>query len=336
MTVVMDVDLRLRLFLLYLRFLGRGATGPLTPAEVEQLRSATVPQNRLARAVFGARQPGVAVRDLDLPGSAGSIPVRVYRPAGIPSPAPVAVLFHGGGWAVGSLDSYDAIASRVAAEAGVVVVSVDYRLAPDHPYPHGLDDAYDATAWVAQHGAELGVDPQRLAVMGDSAGGNLAAVVCLRAREEGGPAIRHQTLAYPVTDVTERQDIVDAIAAGGDQPVLSERMLRGFRDFYLGDADDTDPYVSPLLASDLSGLPPALVITAEHDPLRGQGLEYGDALAAAGVPTRVTDYVRMTHGFLSFPGVARSAPQAFAEITRELRRALFPQAHRDAIAGTQA
>ena len=334
--MALDIDLRLRLFLLYLKFLSRGAEGPLTPEEVEHLRAAKVPQNRLAVAVFGARHPGVSTRDLSVEGSDGPIPVRVYRPAGAPAPSPVAVLFHGGGWAVGSLDSHDAIASRVAAESGVVVVSVDYRLAPDHPYPHGLNDAYDATVWVAEHGAELGVDPRRLAVVGDSAGGNLAAVVCLRARDEGGPPIRHQTLIYPATDLTERQDVIATVSANPDMPVLNERMLRGFRDFYLDGADETDPYVSPLHAPDLSGLPPALVITAEHDPLRGQGLEYADALAAAGVPTRVTDYVRMTHGFLSYPGVARSARQAFAEIARELRRVLVPQAHADPVVGTPA
>lgn len=313
----MRPDLRLRLFLTYLDRLERRATGPLTVADVEQMRAADVPSNPLTRWVFGTRHPDVGVEDRTLPTTSGSgVGVRLYRP---PAPdgerPPVVLLVHGGGWAVGNLDAYDAIASRVAADSRAVVASVDYRLAPDHPYPVGLTDVYDATVWVADHADDLGVDAGRLAVMGDSAGGNLAAVVCQRARDEGGPRIRHQTLLYPATDLTEREDLG---ALGTDAPVLSERLLRGFRDFYLGDTDPTDPRVSPLLADDLSNLPPALVITAEHDPLRGQGRAYARALAAAGVPTRATDYVGMIHGFLSFPGVARSAAQAFAEITQEL------------------
>ena len=314
----MTPDLRLRLFLAYLDRAERRASGPLSPADIEQMRAANIPENRLTKRLFGTRQPGVDVADRTVRSRSGHhVPVRVYRPAvAADASPPVVMLFHGGGWAVGSLDAYDAIASRVAADVGAVVVSVDYRLAPDHPYPAGLRDAWDATVWVVEHAGDLGVDGARLAVLGDSAGGNLAAVVCQRARDEGGPAIRHQSLVYPATDLTERDDLV---APDARTPVLSERLLRGFRSFYLGDADPGDPAVSPLLAADLSGLPPALVVTAEHDPLRGQGRAYAAALASAGVPTRATDYVGMVHGFLSFPGVARGAAQAFAEIAQELR-----------------
>jgi acetyl esterase len=209
---------------------------------------------------------------------------------------------------------------------GAVVVSVDYRLAPTHRWPAGPEDCYAALCDVVARAAEFGADPDRVAVMGDSAGGNLSAVVALMARDRTGPRIAFQGLVYPATDLSLSSPSIDENA---DAPVLTKADVIAFRDHYLGGQDPRDPYVSPLFAADHSGLPPALVQVAELDPIRDDGLRYAAALRAAGVPVRTTTYVGMPHGYLSFPGFCRSAPQAMAELCAELAlhlRAEAPEA----------
>ncbi len=198
------------------------------------------------------------------------------------------------------------------------MVSVDYRLAPLNPFPAAVEDAYAALLWAAD---ELGVEGRRLGVMGDSAGGNLAAVASLMARDRSGPQISHQALIYPNTDQTLSGS---SMRTNDNKPFLLAADVVAYRGHYLGDPPTAvrDPYASPLLAEDHSGLPPALIQVAEHDPIRDGGTRYAEALRAAGVPVRLTEYVGMPHGFLSCPGVCRSAPQALAEICAEQLQAL--------------
>jgi acetyl esterase len=227
----------------------------------------------------------------------------------------VIIHIHGGGFVFGSPRLGDWLCSRVARTVGAVVVSVDYRLAPGHRFPAAVDDAYAAVLWAAENRAHLGADGP-MAVMGESAGGNLAAVMCLLARDRGGPVISHQALLYPATDLTK------VPAAGRAMPFLSHAEMRAYRAHYLGDADPSDFRASPLLADDHGKLPPALLQVAEHDPLRRDGTRYAAALRAAGVPVRLTEYVGMPHGFLNLPGLCRCAPQALAELCAEQAAAL--------------
>jgi acetyl esterase len=219
----------------------------------------------------------------------------------------------------GHLRIGDWLCGSAASRVGAVVVSVNYRLAPLHRFPAAVEDCYAALAWAAAHAAELGAD-RPLAVMGESAGGTLSAVVCLLARERGGPAISHQALIYPATDMTAPRP-----AALASAPFLSKDEMVAFRRLYLGpDGDPGNPWASPLLAADHAGLPPALIQVAEHDPLREDGVRYAAALRTAGVPVRLTEYVGVPHGFVSFPGLCRSAHQAVAEICAEQTARLVP------------
>jgi acetyl esterase/lipase len=270
--------------------------------------------------VFGAVARGVELSDETAAGAEGSLPVRVYRPHRTDTgPLPLVVEFHGGGWTIGSLDSADWLSSNVAVSLPAVVVSVDYRLAPQHRWPAAAEDCYAALVDLVGRAGELGADPARVAVMGDSAGGNLAAVVSLMSRDRSGPAIGFQGLVYPATDLTLGSPSIEQNAHA---PILTRDDVVAFRDHYLGGQDPRQPYASPLHAADHSGLPPALVQVAEHDPIRDDGLRYADALRAAGVPVRTTEYVGMPHGYLSFPRLCRSAPQALAELCSEMRAAL--------------
>ena len=267
-----------------------------------------------------AGQPAVTVptEDRSVPGPAGDIPVRVYRPDA-ESPLPVVVYFHGGGWVIGDLDTHDAICHRLAAGVPSVVVSVDYRLAPEHPYPAAVEDADAATRWVAGHAADLGADPARLAVAGDSAGGNLAAVVARHARDAGGPPIAFQLLVYPGTDLTAS---LPSHVENGTGYLLDEGTMRYFLGCYLGDGDPRDPDASPLFADDLSGLPPALVLTAGFDPLRDEGEAYAERLREAGVAVVTSRYDGMIHGFYGLDNLVDEARRATDETTTALRHAL--------------
>lgn len=262
-----------------------------TPAlTVEQARAMT----QMMIAARGAPEPVAAVEDRQIPGPAGAIPIRTYTPQGN-APFPVLVFFHTGGWQLGNLDSQDPLCRKLANTTGCIVVSVEYRLAPEHPFPAGLQDSYAATQWVSTHASEFQGDPSRLALVGDSAGANFATVIAIMARDQGGPSIAFQVLLFPMTDFRMDTDSMEEYAEGYS---VTRPMLAWMRSNYLPNAQDwTNPLASPLLAPDLSGLPPALIITAEYDPLRDDGQLYGKRLQEAGVPTKVSRYDGMIHDF---------------------------------------
>ncbi|AVH60309.1 MULTISPECIES: alpha/beta hydrolase [Streptomyces] len=271
------------------------------------------------------------VEDRAVPGPEGApeIPVRVYLPAPAPpsGPCPTVVFFHGGGWVIGGLDTYDPIARALCRDAGAAVVSVDYRLAPEARFPAAVDDAYAALCWAAEHIGELGGDPGALVVAGDSAGGNLAAVAALIARDRGGPALALQVLVYPATDVRPRGGASgrDGAAGRSDSPdrfsgvghFLTPAHGRWFIDQYFGpDGDRFHPYASPLVA-DLHGLPPAHVVTAGFDLLREEGRAYAAKLRTSGVRVTENHYPGMFHGFFGYPELltdARAAQGRVAEV----------------------
>ena len=247
----------------------------------------------------------------------GRIRVRVYRPVG-PGPFPAYVFLHGGGWCVGTIEERDARCRQISARARCVVASVDYRMAPENAYPTPPEDCYAALAWVADHAAELDVDPSRLAVGGESAGANLAAVVCLMARDRSGPAIVHQWLDVPATDLTLSQPSFHEVPDG---LLLDRRTILRFRELYLGDLDRvTEPYASPLLA-DLRDLPPAWIMSAEFDKLRDDGRAYANALEAAGVPATFRLLEGHVHSSFAFTRLIASARAYEADAIAALARA---------------
>jgi acetyl esterase/lipase len=249
------------------------------------------------------------------------VPARVYRPVGAGGPAaPGVVFFHGGGWVIGDLDTHDTHCRALCVAADAVVVSVAYRRAPEHPYPAPLEDCWAVTEHVARHAADLGIDRSRLAVAGDSAGGNLAAAVTLRAREAAVP-LRAQLLVYPVTDPTMS---TESYRTFGDDHYLTAEAMRWFIDAYLPDpATRTLPLAGPLHAPDLAGLPPAVVVTAEYDPLRDEGAAYAGRLREAGVPTTEISVPATVHGFLEFahevPAARRSRDDILLEFAALIR-----------------
>ncbi|NKZ07622.1 alpha/beta hydrolase [Actinomadura latina] len=268
----------------------------------------------------------VEIRDLTVPGpqDAPAVPVRVFRPADGDGPLPGLVYIHGGGFALGSVDLYHDDATAIAAEVGAVVVSVEYRLAPEHPFPAGLEDCYAALAWTASHAGELGIDPGRLAVGGESAGGGLSAAVALLARDRGGPPLCFQLLAIPELD--DRLD-TPSMRAYTDTPIWHRPNAELSWDYYLGEGvrgtDGVSPYAAPARAEDLSGLPPAYVTTCEFDPLRDEGLAYGQRLIQAGVPTEMHHYPGTFHGS-TLVSDASVTKRMNADRTDALRRALHP------------
>jgi acetyl esterase len=266
-----------------------------------------------------AQGPEVAkVEDRTIPGSGPDIPVRIYTPVG-PGPFPILAWFHGGGWVVGDLDSADGTARQLTVGANCVTVSVDYRLAPETKFPGASDDCYAATVWAAQQASHLNGDASRLAVGGDSAGGNLAAAVSLMARDRQGPALAFQLLIYPVTD---RNFATASYTHNADGYLLSKAGMEWYWDHYLSDPSDAaNPYAAPLQATDLSGLPPALVVTAEYDPLCDEGEAYGARLKAAGIPTVCTRYDGMIHGFFGMWSALDKGQLAIQEASAALRKA---------------
>jgi acetyl esterase len=295
----------------------------LTDEEILKSQSTTVPET-FASMLMGTKPAGVRSEDRVVDG----IPIRVYRPSRGPRPStgsgtgsstrPLVLYFHGGGFVFGELRGGDWICGTVARDLDAVVVSVDYRLAPTHPFPAAVDDCFAVTEWAAANAAELGADAGRLGVMGESAGANLAAVVCLVAQEKGGPNIRHQALLYPVVGAGE----TDSRRANADALILTLADMKRFDELYGGDPADWRK--SPIRAKSLKGLPPALIEVAAHDPLHDDGVLYADALRGAGVEVELIDYPAMPHGFMNFPRWARDAKPGMAAMVAAQKKALAP------------
>lgn len=262
--------------------------------------------------------PGVTTSPLVLPGPAGGLVARVYRPIGAERP-PVLLYLHGGGGVLGSLRSHDGVCRRIAARAGCLVVCVDYRLAPESPFPAALDDALAAFEGVCARAERLGADPTRVAVGGDSMGGNLSAVLAQVCRDEGRRAPTAQLLIYPATDGRAQTGSRRTLARGYG---LDETLIAFFRESYLGGTDPLHPRVSPALAKDLGGLSPAIVATAGYDPFRDEGDAYAASLAAAGVATRHLQFHNLAHTFVQMTGIVPAAASALDDVSDELRRVL--------------
>lgn len=289
----------------------------LNAPPLNQLSPEAARESARMQLAFAQPEPVAKVENRTVPGPQGDIPVRVYTPEG-DGPFPVLVFFHGGGWVICDLDTHDDACRSLAKGTPCVVVSVDYRLAPEHKFPAAVEDCYAATQWIARNAASLNGDPSRLAVGGDSAGGNLAAVIAQLARDQGGPSLVFQLLVYPAAnfnaDTTSSRDFADGYFLTRDDMIW-------FRDLYLNSPNDkNNPLASPALASDLSGLPPALIITAEYDPLRDEGEQYGQQLKEAGVPVTISRYKGAIHAFFTTPGLDLGK-QARAESSAALRAA---------------
>lgn len=285
----------------------------------------TMPARRLASTIQ-ARQlgrlvmrpgPRVPSREVMVPVEGGSIRVRLYEPAGVARPAPLHVFLHGGGWCVGDLDQRDPRCRTIADGAGCVVASVDYRMAPENAFPVPRDDCYAALRWLVDHAGELGVDPTRVSVGGESAGANLAALLCLLARDRHGPVLCFQWLDVPATDLTMTQPSVERLGTGyGLTKVDMDRYVAE----YLAGHDPEDPGASPLFADDLAGLPPALIATMEYDPLRDDGLAYAARLREAGVEVLHRDLPGMVHASFAFTRLLPLAAQYEQEAVAALKR----------------
>jgi len=313
-SIVIDgntLDPTLQLMLSGLRAVG--IDGLAVDADVAAARA----QMREMIVALPGPQIHVEVDDLALPGPAGDIPARHYRPPGA-APAPLLVFYHGGGWTIGDLDTHDTLCRLICRDADVHVLSVDYRLAPEHPAPAAVEDAYAAFQWAYEHAAELGAIPARVAVGGDSAGGNLAAVVCQLARDASGPTPVLQWLLYPRTDFTAHTRSLSLFARGF---LLTKRDIEWFHAQYLKGSglDPADPRISPLLAESLSGLPPALIAVAGFDPLRDEGESYAAALRAAGIPVDLRSMGSLTHGFASLFQLGGASAVATRELISALR-----------------
>jgi len=279
-----------------------GSVGGLSNEQVIAIQKRKMPDSRVTNWIFGAMPAGIQAKDQVIPGPGGDIPIRIYRAQSGPDPAtrPLVLYFHGGGFVLGELRMGDWMCGNVADQVGAVVVSVDYPLAPTDPFPAAVEDCYAALAWAAASAEELGAAGP-IGVMGESAGGNLS------------------------TDMSEAGTAIPAARASRNPAFVHADEMEAYKRMYLSaPADAVNPLASPILADTLEGLPPALVIVGEHDPLREDGTRYADKLKAAGVPVRFTMYLGMPHGFLNFPGLCRSAPQALAELLAEQKAALAP------------
>jgi acetyl esterase len=295
---------------------GLPPTHTLSPAEARQLY-------RERRFFTQPAPPEVAsARDLEAPGASGAIPLRFYRPAGS-APAdvlPVLVYYHGGGFVIGDLDTHDTLCRQLCNLSGSAVVAVDYRLAPEHPFPAAVDDVLAATRWVRSQASSLHVDANRMAVGGDSAGGNLAAVVALAARDAGDPPLAFQLLIYPATD---QRHGAPSHTTNGQGYLLTRDTIHYFRGHYMPDpAGQLDWRASPLLHADHAGLPPALVLTAGYDPLRDEGLQYAQKLTEAGNRATLVNFERQIHGFITMGKVLDEANAAVQMCAAQLRQAL--------------
>ena len=299
----------------FLEQLAASGAPPLHELSVAEARQVIV-------TLFGTTdnpEPVGAVEDRTIAGAAGEMPARIYTPPGR-GPFPVLVYFHGGGWVIGNLEAYDPTCRALTNAAGCIVVAMEYRLAPEHKFPAAPEDCYAALQWVATHAAAIGGDPTRLAIGGDSAGGNLTAVVAQMVRDRGGPHLVYQLLVYPVTDYNFD---TASYRENADGYLLTKDAMVWFWNHYLRSAaDGSNLLASPLRAQNLRGLPPALILTAEFDPLRDEGEAYAARLREAGVPVTLKRYNGMIHGFFSLGAVFDQGKQAMAEAAAGLRAAL--------------
>jgi acetyl esterase len=271
-----------------------------------------------------ALHPELRVEDRTVEGPAGPLELRIYWPPNhstSQASPPVVMFFHGGGFVMGDLDTHDGTCRQHAVGANAIVVSVDYRLAPEHPYPAAVEDAWAATLWVAEHGPKIGADTNRLALAGDSAGGTIAAVVAQLARDSGGPSVGFQLLWYPSTlwDIS-----LPSFSENASAPILDTAAIGAFSRWYAGEVDLSDPPagIAPGRAKNLGGLPRAYMGVAGHDPLRDDGIRYGELLSAAGVPVEVHNAETMVHGYLGYAGVVPAATDAMERGLAALRAAL--------------
>ncbi|HEU5469132.1 MAG TPA: alpha/beta hydrolase [Actinophytocola sp.] len=292
-------------------------TPPLYTLSIEEARAADL---AAIKAGGGAGEPVHEVTDRHLPGPDGDLPIRIYRPRSTADPLPTVLYFFGGGWTLGSIETSDGVCRSLANAVPCQVITIGYRLAPEHRFPAAVSDCYAAACWIAGHAEEVGADPARLAVAGDSAGGNLAAAVTLLARQHGEPALAAQVLVYPNTDY--RGD-TGSMRDNDDPALFNRRSVAWYWKHYLSNPDDgLDPLVSPLRAESLSGLPPALVLTAEYDPLRDEGEQYADRLSSAGVAVESTRYTGMPHGFFTMSATLAAARDAHEQVAAFLRMRL--------------
>jgi len=307
----MPLDPQTKVYLDQMAALNMPPLSALTPDQVRQgiaMQVASAPPG----------EPVAKVENRVIPGPAGEIPVRIYTPEGT-GPFPVLVFFHGGGWVICNLDTHDPLCRSLANGAGCVVVSVDYRLAPEHKFPAAPEDCYAATVWVSEHTAEINGDASRIAVGGDSAGGNLTAVITQMARDQHGPRLVFQLLIYPGAAFAAQTPSKKENAEGY---FLTLDDMNWFEGHYLSSkADRLNPMASPLLAKDMSNLPPALVLTAEYDPLRDEGEQYGQRLREAGVPVIMRRYNGLVHGFFNMVLIVDEAKRALDETSQTLREA---------------
>jgi len=293
------------------------ARADLVADSVEQSRALLDAGRHL---VSGKPIEPVSVREIAVPTPDGDLPATLYTPVGLPEQSGLLVFFHGGGWVIGTRASHDNAVRFLAKHAGVRVLSIEYRLAPEFPFPAAAEDALAAFEYAVAKASDLGADPERIAVGGDSAGGNLAAVTSQEALRRGGPLPAFQLLIYPATDFAQRYRSQDLFA---ENLFLTDEDMKWFQGHYIPEgADLTDPRLSPLRAADVSGLPPALVVTAGFDPLRDEGEAYAEKLREAGVPVAVRRHEDLIHGFINFTGVGTRFREALAEIAGALRQGL--------------
>jgi acetyl esterase len=309
----MALDPQVRKVLDDLEALGNPELDQLTPVEARELANAGFPP------MAGPGAQDVTTTDRTIPGPTGPIPIRVYTPTSGAAPRPVVVFFHGGGWVIGNIETHDGACRDLTSDSGAVLVSVDYRLAPEHRFPAAVEDCYAALEWVHAHADEIGGDPDLVAVAGDSAGGNLAAVTAMLARDRNGPPLRFQLLVYPGVGVADDQDSVRDNAEGY---LLTRRDIEWFTAQYLGpDADPTDPRFDPINA-DLTGVAPAHVITCEFDPLRDGGAAYAARLRACGVAATERCYAGQIHGAFGMQAVSDASRDIIRDAGSVLRGAL--------------
>ncbi len=296
------------------------AEGMPTAKHLQQARR-TLPAFLMPRLFFGRLPRGLHIEDRKIPVRDTEIAIRIYRPAQ-PGDAslPLIMNYHGGGWAVGNLQANDYYCAVLADRIQAVVVSVDYRLAPEHKFPIGLNDCYDALVWATQHAASLGADATRVCVTGDSAGGNLSAAVSLKSRDLGGPKIKFQALIYPATDARLQYASLETHAHA---PILTKKDILDFLSMYMAtEADRQDPLLSPIMAESHAGLPQALVVTAGYDPLCDDGQQYAARLQAEGTTVELLHYPEDIHGFFTLPNHSLSGKAAIEEVAKRIKAAL--------------